>query len=974
MDTCSQFSILVQFGACSRERLAILPNTVTCSRSPQHMQLVLRKRYVWKLRMSSTPRFAKLREYHVSWSTKPRRKIILGPIKRFEELRWNLEQRRWLQNFWHTTYDSRAAGYDTWENKVKKLIEKFENHQHKESFFQDLSQTQKINKFSKESQDWIADMNNTKIFELCENSSKQQRFDCNAHWEIRIVYCSCGRNMKSSQSPTEFDQNNRDVTLIPGYVIEKNSSRGAKHGPSERPKMYYLAKQMLKKARQKKHGSHPTILARWYASETYRTSLSRIVWREHHVMLHDRIAVEKHIYVTARAERIQNSKHRILTINAEGPQPPLNQRSDFAQAKRECERLHDEHLAMTQEEYRTIPRSHHIRQRKGTTTGGNEEYDYAVDPETGWRFYKGPRRHDRGATCKQLRHRRQRETKPVEDEQLEYSVLFTPWRLVKFFLRVRTVSVDWRKNNRQSTGSVNSTPTNTAHVELHSMITLNHPNTRGSRAGRLRIAHLCVPQTVAIHVSCLIPCRTWHWPPAQVLSHLFHPLILSFRRSHLCKQATRASTHKYPAMFHGRVADQHISHLSQIMSPTRLRPKSSRPKRSSLKTSSPEELSLTEIVGQIQVKYRKDSWETLFLKIWMNLEKLVRRCPASSHRCIPIMTQRRALQTRILKMENYKECWLQHCVCKVEKTVNPLECHFAPGKLAALLQERGASAKRTQADRRESLMSSASQEPSAPGKPAALFFSGNEEPGNQFQSSIFKNADPSNLGRSLIAMKMICSVRQDLNLWNRNIKLDLLTIVSVSFSNKLMLKDWNYRTLNTDLLSLDENKFVYKKNYPMKEKVLRDTQIRTMHKMGDMKRAQELRVDEVSVQKLRENHEQCNSSLLSCRKCKNGWILWMTQENFKKWNQISVGDCLTFLVSLQWFQVLVPCWVATNACLVTHGIHRDNRKTFLGNQFSTFDSPRDHLQGIHPCAPQRERGSVPQVTGTGTCRKRWPTK
>ena len=28
-----------------------------------------------------------------------------------------------------------------------------------------------------------------------------------------------------------------------------------------------------------------------------------------------------------------------------------------------------------------------------------------------------------------------------------------------------------------------------------------------------------------------------------------------------------------------------------------------------------------------------------------------------------------------------------------------------------------------------------------------------------------------------------------------------------------------------------------------------------MHEMGEMKRAQELRVDEISVQKLRENHE-----------------------------------------------------------------------------------------------------------------------
>ena len=35
----------------------------------------------------------------------------------------------------------------------------------------------------------------------------------------------------------------------------------------------------------------------------------------------------------------------------------------------------------------------------------------------------------------------------------------------------------------------------------------------------------------------------------------------------------------------------------------------------------------------------------------------------------------------------------------------------------------------------------------------------------------------------------------------------------------------------------------------MKEKALRDTQIRSIHEMGELKRAKELRVDEFSVQK-----------------------------------------------------------------------------------------------------------------------------
>ena len=55
------------------------------------------------------------------------------------------------------------------KDKVKTLIQQFENHPNKESFLQDLKQTEKINKLSEKSQKLIADMNNTEIFELCED-------------------------------------------------------------------------------------------------------------------------------------------------------------------------------------------------------------------------------------------------------------------------------------------------------------------------------------------------------------------------------------------------------------------------------------------------------------------------------------------------------------------------------------------------------------------------------------------------------------------------------------------------------------------------------------------------------------------------------------------------------------------------------------------------------------------------------------
>ena len=125
---------------------------------------------------------------------------------------------------------------------VKKLIQKFESHPTKKSFLQDLNKMGKINTFSEESQMLIGDMNNTEIFEICEASSNRQCFDCSLYWEIEIVYCTCGRCSKSSQSTKKTDKNTNHVLSVPGYVI-KSHVRGLKHGVSARQQMYSKAKE-----------------------------------------------------------------------------------------------------------------------------------------------------------------------------------------------------------------------------------------------------------------------------------------------------------------------------------------------------------------------------------------------------------------------------------------------------------------------------------------------------------------------------------------------------------------------------------------------------------------------------------------------------------------------------------------------------------------------------------------------------------
>ena len=59
--------------------------------------------------------------------------------------------------------------------------------------------------------------------------------------------------------------------------------------------------------------------------------------------------------------------------------------------------------------------------------------------------------------------------------------------------------------------------------------------------------------------------------------------------------------------------------------------------------------------------------------------------------------------------------------------------------------------------------------------------------------------------------------------------------------------------------------------------------------------------------------------------------------------------------------------LSRDACFLTRGIHRDYKKTLLVINFQRLIHPEIILKELtHPCAPQRERGSVPQATVSGT--------
>ena len=82
-----------------------------------------------------------------------------------------------------------------------------------------------------------------------------------------------------------------------------------------------------------------TFWDRWNKDDKYHKSLSDIGWTEESIFQYDEIALEDHSY-TATKKRKKSKREIMETLNVEGIQGPLNQRSDFEEAKQTCKRLY----------------------------------------------------------------------------------------------------------------------------------------------------------------------------------------------------------------------------------------------------------------------------------------------------------------------------------------------------------------------------------------------------------------------------------------------------------------------------------------------------------------------------------------------------------------------------------------------------------------------------------------------------------
>ena len=120
-------------------------------------------------------------------------------------------------------------------------------------------------------------------------------------------------------------------------------------------------------------------------------------------------------------------------------------------------------------------------------------------------------------------------------------------------------------------------------------------------------------------------------------------------------------------------------------------------------------------------------------------------------------------------------------------------------------------------------------------------------------------------------------MKQGLNWWSRNIKWDLLTIISMTFSNKLMLKDWNWRTPITDVLNLEENNLDYNKNCLWRKMFSEKFKSEMCTKWQKLRERKNYESKNALHKNWKYVMRQYKGSLHKCRICKDRWITWTIQ-------------------------------------------------------------------------------------------------
>ena len=214
---------------------------------------------------------------------------------------------------------------------VRELIQKIENHPHRQALQRDLEQGQQFNPFSEKSKELIHELGTITVCELLDVEPKAQCKVCLSYWDIGIVYCTCGHFLRNGNEDNKrFVKYTMDLLSIPCFYITKGRTHGHRCGKKPGDRAYYIANSLKKRCKKKGFmGKHD----RFIRDETFRKKMYDEKRDEEMLREMDILADEDHTHHLASEESKAYSNIWWLRSNTIGSETkPVRHRLDFKQA------------------------------------------------------------------------------------------------------------------------------------------------------------------------------------------------------------------------------------------------------------------------------------------------------------------------------------------------------------------------------------------------------------------------------------------------------------------------------------------------------------------------------------------------------------------------------------------------------------------------------------------------------------------
>ena len=214
---------------------------------------------------------------------------------------------------------------------ARELIQKIENHPHRHALQRELQQSQSFNPFSQESKQMIHEVGNIELCELLDVEPKAQCKICLSHWDVGIVYCTCGHFLRNgTEENKKYVHNTMDLFSIPNYYIQKGRPHGHRYGKKPGDREYYIANPLKKKCKKREFLS---IHDRFIRDEKFRTNMFDVGRTEEICREMDKLANEDHTHRISEDEiRVYRNNWWIRSNTVGSDTMPVRHRADFKQA------------------------------------------------------------------------------------------------------------------------------------------------------------------------------------------------------------------------------------------------------------------------------------------------------------------------------------------------------------------------------------------------------------------------------------------------------------------------------------------------------------------------------------------------------------------------------------------------------------------------------------------------------------------